>query len=128
MDTAFRADRQRDRLDTRDLPFGVALTAEGQLTLLDHPENTPLHALIEDVEARLLSLRPVLRACARCVQMEVSVGGQRVHALRVQLEHAEGPPLDAWRPRADEGAWWVEAGIPFVWPVAGGLRPRARRA
>jgi len=128
MDCAFRADRQRAGRDTRDLPFGVALTGDGRLTLLDHPENTPLHCLIEDVEARILSLRPVLRACARCVQMEVSVGGQRMDALRVQLEHADGPPLDAWLPLADDGAWWVEAGTPFVWPGAGGLRPRARRA
>lgn len=116
-DLAVRTSVTRARRDDWDLPFGVVLTHAHELQVLDHRSEPAKSSLIEDVEARLWSLRPVLRACARCSHVELSSGGERMDTLRVQLEHIEGPPLDVYRPLADGAGWWVEAGEALLWPT-----------
>lgn len=117
LELAFRTDLGRARRDDWDLPFGVVLTRSHELQVLEHGAEPAASGLIEEVEARLWSLRPVLRACARCSHVELSSGAEVMSALRVQLEHVAGPPLDVYLPLADDEGWWVEAGeASLLWP------------
>ncbi|HCH66582.1 MAG: hypothetical protein CL927_12695 [Deltaproteobacteria bacterium] len=112
---AFRLDLERAGLDTHDLPFAIALFDSDEIRLIGHRSGAPGHGLIEENEGRLWSLRPVLRACARCSHVGLSFEqGVVIAALRVQVEHRHGPPLDVYLPHADEGRWWVEAGSSWL--------------
>ena len=110
LDLAFRTHGARAHRADGDLPFGVVLTHAHELHVLGHGPEAATSGLIEDIEARLWSLRTVLRACARCSHVELSSATERMDALRVQLEHIDGPPLDVYRPLANGTGWWVEAG------------------
>jgi hypothetical protein len=112
---ACRTYLERARRDDRDLPFGVVLTRSLELQVLEHGPEPAEDGLLEEVEARLWSLRPVLRACARCCHVELSSGAESMEALRVQLEHVDGPPLDVYLPVADQEGWWVELGESTLW-------------
>lgn len=117
---ALSLDVARAGLDSHDLPFGVVLMQGGELRTVGHAPGAPLEGVIEQIEAQIWSLRPVLRACARCCHVDLRMPDQAsMSALRVQLEHVNGPPLDAYLPLVDDGGWWVEAGSAWVLPSVG---------
>jgi hypothetical protein len=117
---AMRLDLQRAGLETHDLPFAVVLFASNETRVLEAGADGPETGLIERLEARIWSVRSLLRACARCSHVDLSFeSAHTLSALRVQVEHAAGPPLDVYLPLDDDHGWWVEGGAPWVFaPVA----------
>ena len=112
---AFGVDVARAGQDSHDMPFGVVLTHDGELRTVEHASGASLEGVIEQIEAQIWSLRPVLRACARCCHVDLKIAGSTFEsALRVQAEHLVGPPLDAFLPLGDDEGWWVEAGAPGI--------------
>ncbi len=120
LENAFLLNQERAHLIVRDLPFGIALTTTDDIRLIGFRGGAFEAGRIETVQARLWSLRPVLRACALCTLVEITGPDGSIDALRVQVEHADGPPLDVYQPVEDIEAWWVESGTPFVFRPVGG--------
>jgi len=103
-----------------DQPFGMALTHIGELQPIVFLGKSTTRGQVEYVEAQLYSLRPVLRACARGTIVTVHADGAPTFtALRIQLEHADGPPLDAYHPLDPPGPGWIEPGSPTIFPRTG---------
>jgi hypothetical protein len=119
LENAFLLNQERAKFVVRDLPFGIALTTTDHIQLIGFRGGSFEAGRIEVVQARLWSLRPVLRACALCTLVEVKRPGGAFDALRVQVEHASGPPLDVYQPVEDIESWWVEPGTPFVFRPVG---------
>ena len=115
VDNARQLDVERAGLETHDLPFAVGLFPNDEIRVLGYRSGDPTHGLIEQLEARIWSLRSVLRGCARCSHVELAFdGGRRLSALRMQVEHVAGPPLDVYLPLTDDNGWWVEPGTPWL--------------
>ena len=82
LENAFLLNQQRANLIVRDLPFGIALTTTDDIRLIGFRGGAFEAGRIEVVQARLWSLRPVLRACALCTLVEVTgPGGASEHHL-----------------------------------------------
>ena len=94
------------------MPFGVALTKSDEITFIGYQGGQLPTGLLEHIEAQLVNMKPVLKACARCTRVDIRMeGGQRMSALQVQLEHLNGVALQAYQPIQGSERWWVEEGF-----------------